>query len=89
MHVILVIAAGALLLSVFVLFGWLWGASAASMALASKAFLPVWFVLVCINMWVGVNHAGYGVRDELPILLLVFAVPALAASTAIWWLSRG
>lgn len=89
MHMVLVIVAGALLLGVFVLFGWLWGASAASMVLASKVFLPVWLVLVCVNMWVGVNHAGYGVRDELPILLVVFAVPALAAGAVVWWLSRG
>ena len=25
------------------------------------------------NMWVGVSHAGYTVRDELPIMLLLFA----------------
>jgi cytochrome oxidase assembly protein ShyY1 len=40
-------------------------------------------------MWVGVTHAGYTVRDELPILLIVFAVPAVIAAIAVWQLSRG
>ena len=32
-----------------------------------------------INMLVGVYSAGYSFREELPILALVFAVPAAAA----------
>lgn len=88
MHVLMVIGAGLLLLAVFVLFGWLWGASAAGMALAAKAFMPLWLLVAGINMWVGVTHAGYSVRQELPILLLVFAVPAIAAGIAIWQFSR-
>ncbi|MDC6166666.1 hypothetical protein [Paucibacter sp. XJ19-41] len=89
MHVLMVIVAGLVLLGVFVLFGWLWGASAAGMALAAKAFVPVWLVVAGVNMWVGVSHAGYTVRQESPILLLVFAVPAVAAGIAIWQLTRG
>lgn len=89
MHMILVIAAGVVLLGVFVLFGWLWGANAAGMALAAKAFVPVWLAVAVANLWVGVHHAGYGLREELPILLLVFAVPAIAAGIAMWLLSRG
>lgn len=88
MHVLMVIGAGLVLLGVFVLFGWLWGASAAGMALAAKVFVPAWLVLAGVNMWVGVAHAGYSVREELPILLLVFAVPAVAAGIAVWQLSR-
>lgn len=88
MHVVMVIGGGLVLLGVFVLFGWLWGASAAGMALAAKAFVPAWLVVAGVNMWVGVSHAGYTVRQESPILLLVFAVPALAAGIAIWQLSR-
>ena len=38
MHVAMVIGGGLVLLGVFVLFGWLWGASAAGMALAAKEF---------------------------------------------------
>ncbi|MFT3819526.1 MAG: hypothetical protein QM750_18135 [Rubrivivax sp.] len=88
MHVAMVIGAGLLQLSVFVLFGWLWGASAAGMALAAKAFVPVWLVAAALNMWVGVTHAGYTVREEAPILLVVFAVPALVAALLAWQLPR-
>ncbi|MBP7568211.1 MAG: hypothetical protein KA795_19610, partial [Burkholderiaceae bacterium] len=73
MHMILVITAGVVLLGLFVLFGWLWGASAAGMALGAKVFVPVWLVIACTNLWVGVTHAGYTVQQEAPILLLVFA----------------
>ena len=89
MHVALVIVGGWVLLGVFLLFGWLCGASAAGMALAGKVFVPVWLAVAAVNMWVGVYHAGYSAREEFPILLLVFAVPAVAAGIAMWWLSRG
>lgn len=36
MHMLMVIGGGVVLLGLFVLFGWLWGASAAGMALAAK-----------------------------------------------------
>jgi hypothetical protein len=35
-------------------------------------------------MWVGVNRAGYSVTEELPIFLLIFAIPAGVASF-VWW----
>ncbi len=89
MHVALVIVGGLVLLGLFLLFGWLWGASAAGVATAARAFMPAWLLVAALNMWVGVHHAGYGVREEAPILLLVFAVPAMAAGIALWWLSRG
>lgn len=88
MHVAMVVGGGLVLLGVFVLFGWLWGASAAGMALAAKAFVPTWLAVALVNMWVGVTHAGYTVRQEAPILLLVFALPAIAAGVAAWQLSR-
>lgn len=88
MHMVMVMGAGVLLLVVFLMFGWLWGASGAAMVLASKAFVPIWLLLALANMWVGVTHAGYTVRQELPILLLVFAVPAVVAGLVAWQLSR-
>ena len=88
MHVLLVIVGGIVLLGVFVLFGWLWGASAAGMALAAKAFVPAWLAVAAINMWVGVSHAGYSVREEFPILLGVVARPAVLAALAVWWLGK-
>lgn len=88
MHMVMVIAGGVVLLGVFVLFGWLWGASAAGMALAAKVFVPVWLLVAVANLWVGVAHAGYSVREELPILGIVFIAPAVVAALAIWRLSH-
>ena len=88
MHVLMVMGGGLVLLGVFVLFGWLWGANVAGMALAAKAFVPAWLLVAAINMWVGVAHAGYSAREEFPILLLVFAVPAVAACIAVGRLSQ-
>ncbi|WP_163613806.1 hypothetical protein, partial [Klebsiella variicola] len=59
MHMLMVIGGGVVLLGLFVLFGWLWGASAAGMALAAKIFVPAWLLIAAVNMWVGVAHAGY------------------------------
>ncbi|QVQ25389.1 hypothetical protein [Achromobacter deleyi] len=84
MHMLMVIAGGAVLLGVFLLFGKLWGSEAAALALAAKAFIPVWLIIAIVNLWVGVSHAGYSVREELPILLIVFAVPAALAGLVIW-----
>lgn len=89
MHMALVILAGMVLLGVFVLFGWLWGASLAAMSLAAKLFLPVWLLVALTNLWVGVHHAGYTVREELLILFVVFLVPAVIAGVAAWRLARG
>ena len=40
-----------------------------------------------VNMWIGVSRAGYSVAEELPIFLLIFALPAAAAGFAWWKLS--
>ncbi|HQT00009.1 MAG: hypothetical protein B7Y26_13425 [Hydrogenophilales bacterium 16-64-46] len=89
MHVALVILGGIVLLGLLILFGWLWGASPAAMALAARVFMPVWLLVAIVNMWVGVQHAGYSVREELPILFVVFLVPAVIAGFAAWRLARG
>ncbi|ERJ38016.1 TPA: hypothetical protein ACK3Q6_005022 [Burkholderia cepacia] len=82
MHTLWTIVAGVLLLAVFLLFGQLWGTHAASLAFAAKAFVPVWLGLSLFNLWVGVHRAGYGVSEELPILAIVFGVPAVVALAA-------
>lgn len=88
MHMALVILAGVALLGVFALLGWLWGASLTAVALAAKVFIPIWLLVALVNMWVGVTHAGYSVREELPILAVVFLVPAAVAGFAAWRLVR-
>lgn len=84
MHMLKVIAGGSVLLGVFLLFGKLWGGQAPALALAAKAFIPVWLAVSVANLWVGVHHAGYTVGQELPILLVVFLVPAALAAWVIW-----
>lgn len=84
MHMIMVIGGGIILLGLFALFGRLWGGETPDYALAAKLFVPVWLGLSLLNMWVGVAKAGYSVREELPVLLVVFAVPAVLAAILIW-----
>lgn len=89
MHMMLVMLGGMLLLAVFALFGWLWGHDLAGAAFAARAFIPVWLVVACVNLWVGVTRAGFTVVQELPILAANFAVPAAAAGLLAWQLARG
>jgi len=56
--------------------------SAATVAIA--VFLVAWLALTGFNLWVGVNRAGYSMTEELPILLLLFGVPAAAAVLLRW-----
>lgn len=88
MHMLMVIVGGIVLLGVFCLFGRLWGADISGVSVAAKCFIPVWFLVAVVNMWIGVARAGYTVMEELPILGLVFAVPAVVAFVVIWQLAR-
>jgi hypothetical protein len=88
MHVLMVIIGGIALLGVVCLFGRLWGADMFALAPAAKAFIPVWFIVTVVNMWIGVTRAGYTVMDELPILGLNFAVPAGVAAVVIWQFAK-
>jgi len=88
MHMLLVIAGGVLLLGVFALFGKLWGADLFGVAVGAKLFVPVWLAVALINMLVGVTKAGYTVGQELPILLIVFTIPAIVAAIVIWQLAK-
>ena len=49
--------------------------------------VALWLALTAINLWVGVSKAGYTVRDELPIFLLLFALPTAMAFVARRWLA--
>ena len=84
----MVIVGGIVLLGVFLLFGQLWGGTAPALATAAKAFIPVWLAVPAANLWVGVHKAGYTVTQELPILAIVFAVPAIIAAIAVWQFAR-
>ena len=88
MHMVLVMLGGVLLLGVFLLFGWLWGHGLAGSATGAQAFIAAWLIVALVNMWVGVTRAGYTVMQELPILLVNFAVPAAIAILVAWQIPR-
>ena len=46
--------------------------------------LALWLGVTAVNMWLGVTKAGYSIADELPILVLLFGVPAAAAIFVRW-----
>ncbi|CAH1663798.1 conserved membrane hypothetical protein [Hyphomicrobiales bacterium] len=89
MHTIKVIGIGFALLGILLV-----AAPRLSMAagrpipFAVRLFLPLWFVGALINLWIGVNRAGYTVMEEEPIFLVVFGVPAVASLLILWLTSR-
>lgn len=89
MHMLLVIVGGIILLALFALFGKLWGGDMAGVVTGAKLFIPAWLLVALVNMWVGVTKAGYTIAQEAPILLVVFAVPAIVAAVLAWQLARG
>jgi hypothetical protein len=89
MHTLAVIVGGILLLGVFVVLGRLFsGASAPAFAAWALYFIPAWLIASAANMWIGVRNAGYSFGEELPIFLLVFALPSAIAAFLWWKLSR-
>ena len=53
----------------------------------AKVFIALWLAAALVNLWIGVSRAGYSVAEELPIFLLIFALPAAGAGFAWWKLS--
>jgi len=88
MHVLFIILTGILMLVMFMLFGRLWGSDTSDIIISIKFFIPVWGVVAIINMCIGVFKAGYSAREELPILLIVAAIPVCIALALIWRLGR-
>jgi len=88
MHTLIVLAVGFLLLGVTLLVARLFGGPGSGpLAVAALWFLPLWLIGAGINLWIGVTGAGYSVKEELPIFLLVFLVPAVVA-LLLWWRYR-
>ena len=85
MRTFLFLAVGFLLLAACLTLGRLFSANyPASTYAATIAFICLWLVISAFNMWVGVSKAGYTVADELPIFLLIFAVPTAVAIILKW-----
>ena len=84
MRTVIIIVGGLAIGALFLFAGRLLGRGPETLALGAKLFIPLWFVAAAANMWIGVAKAGYSFMEELPIFLVIFAVPAAAAGFA-WW----
>jgi hypothetical protein len=82
MHTLKIIAGGLVVLGAFLIIARFLPGIHRRAVIA--AFIPVWLVLSVINLWIGVSRAGYSVREEAPVLLVVFAVPAAVAALLLW-----
>lgn len=81
-----IIIVGLVLLVLFVVVGA--AVRAVGVRRAMEDFLLVWFALAAGNLAVGVFEAGYSFGEELPIFLLIFAVPAVPAIAVRVWAAR-
>jgi hypothetical protein len=79
MHMLMVTGGGLALLGLFLLLARSWGSDPSLMGVGAKAFIPVWLSISLVNLWIGVQYAGYTVLQELPILAVIFGIPAAAA----------
>jgi hypothetical protein len=78
MRTLIILGIGFALLGLCLGAGWLAG-GAEKLKVAALVFVGLWFVAAAVNMYVGVARAGYSFMEELPIFLLIFAVPAVVA----------
>jgi len=83
MRTAIIILGGFLLLGASLITGRMVGGNE-TMVNAAKVFIAIWLLAAGVNMWMGVAKAGYTVAEELPIFVLIFALPAGAAAF-IWW----
>ena len=60
----------------------MWSAGAARRRLVAALFTVGWLAAVLWNLPTGMSH-GYSLQEELPIQLLIFAIPVAAG----WWLA--
>lgn len=86
MRSVLIILGGLALLGLLALLSTLFS-GALSLVTATQVFIPIWFIAMLANTWIGISRAGYSLAEELPILVVTFALPAAAAVFVWWWLS--
>jgi hypothetical protein len=87
MHTIKILVAGFLILSALLLLANAWTTTRPVTGLAVSIFLGVWAIISVLNLWIGVYRAGYSMSEELPIMAVVFLVPALVSILAAWAIS--
>jgi hypothetical protein len=85
MRTLLFLIVGLLLLTAAMLLGKLFSSNYPGATLvATWGFVVCWLGISAANLWVGVAKAGYSLNEELPIFLLIFAVPAVVAIFLKW-----
>ncbi len=84
MHTVIVVGGGFALLLACLLLGHAFGGGKAGLVMGAKVFIPLWLIGAGINMWIGVNQAGYSVAEEAPIFLGIFGACA-AVAAFVWW----
>lgn len=85
MRTLLFLLVGFLLLAASALLGKLFSGNYPSASYAATwSFIALWLAISAANMWVGVAKAGYSLNEELPIFLLIFSVPTIAAIVLKW-----
>lgn len=83
MRTLIIIGIGFALLGLCLGAGWFAG-GAAKLKMGALLFVGLWFIAAAVNMYVGVARAGYSFMEELPIFLLIFAVPSIVALLLRW-----
>ena len=76
MHTLIMIGGGLVALGVFVLFAILIKRPAAD---GARLFIVPWLAASIYNLYLGMTRAGIPFSVELPILVVVFGVPAAVA----------
>jgi hypothetical protein len=85
MRTALFLLSGFLFLAASLIVGKLFSANyPGSTTVATVLFVALWLAIAGANMWIGVAKAGYSIAEELPILALIFGVPAAAAVLVRW-----
>lgn len=85
MRTVLFLLVGFLLLAACLLLGRLFsGNYPGATYAATLAYVVLWLAISSANLWVGVSKAGYSFSEELPIFLLIFGVPTVAAIFLKW-----
>ena len=86
MRTALIILGGFLVWGIFMTAARVMGNSPRRIMVATFAFVAVWLAVAVVNMYVGVARAGYAFREELPIFLVIFLLPAIVAVVGQRWL---
>jgi hypothetical protein len=81
MHTLMLVVGGLVALGIFVLAAVLLGRSVAD---GARVFIWPWLAASVVNMFIGVYWANIPFSVEIPVLAIVFGVPAVVA----WWVAR-